>query len=220
MPTTLLLDFGSVITFSVFEIMDLAEQRLGLPPGTLPWRGPLDPAKDRLWRDMQADRITEREYWEKRAREVGALLGKSWLPLDFFRAVRGTNINDDVRPDMLALARDARAAGLTTGILSNELELFAGAEAIAGLEILRLMDVTIDATHTGILKPDFRAYTLAVQATASCAQDILFVDDQHRNVLGAQRAGLRAVQFRIDDPAGSITEIRTLLGIGSAKQHS
>jgi putative hydrolase of the HAD superfamily len=83
MLTTLLLDFGSVVTFSVFEIMDVAEQRLGLPPGTLPWRGPLDLATDSLWRDMQADRITEREYWEKRAQEVGELFGKSWLPTTF-----------------------------------------------------------------------------------------------------------------------------------------
>ena len=66
----LVLDFGGVISRTLFETHALSEQALGLPPGTLNWQGPFDPAGDTLWRRMQADEISERDYWMARTREV------------------------------------------------------------------------------------------------------------------------------------------------------
>ncbi|HZV93023.1 MAG TPA: HAD family phosphatase, partial [Caldimonas sp.] len=74
----LVLDFGGVVSRSLFETHALSERQLGLAPGTLTWRGPFDPAGDPLWRDMQDDRISERDYWRARAREVGRLVGEDW----------------------------------------------------------------------------------------------------------------------------------------------
>ena len=48
----LLLDFGGVISVTLFERHRLSERLLGLPEGTLTWRGPFDPESDALWRDM------------------------------------------------------------------------------------------------------------------------------------------------------------------------
>lgn len=209
----LLLDFGSVITYSAFEIMDRAERRLALPPGTLTWRGPLDPATDPLWVAMQADQISERHYWETRADEVGRLLGRKWAPLDFFRAIRGQDLNEDVRPEIATLVKEARGAGLKLGILTNELELFGGAEWSRTLEIARNMDVVVDATRTNILKPDPRAYTMAIERLGIAAGAIVFVDDQKRNVEGALRADLSAVHFDVCDVPRSIAAIRATLGL-------
>ncbi|RUZ02579.1 HAD family phosphatase, partial [Mesorhizobium sp. M7A.F.Ca.CA.001.12.2.1] len=50
----LVLDFGGVVTRTLFETHALTEQALGLAPGTLQWRGPFDPGSDPLWRAMQA----------------------------------------------------------------------------------------------------------------------------------------------------------------------
>jgi len=210
-PTALLLDFGSVVTFSVFEIAAQAERRLGLPAGTLNWRGPIEPAGDPLWRDMQADIITERQYWEQRSAEIGALLGKQWQPIDFFRAIRGKDLNDDVRPAIFTLVEAAKQAGLKVGILSNELELFAGREALQDLRILRLMDVVVDASHTDVLKPDPRAYQSALELLGEAAPDVLFVDDQLRNILGARKAGLQVHHFRVEEPETSVNHIRRAL---------
>jgi putative hydrolase of the HAD superfamily len=66
----LILDFGGVISRTLFETHALTERALALPAGSLQWRGPFDPENDALWREMQADRISEREYWLTRAREV------------------------------------------------------------------------------------------------------------------------------------------------------
>ena len=51
----LLLDFGAVISVSVFERHRETEQILGLPPGTLSWMGPIAPESDPLWQAMQRE---------------------------------------------------------------------------------------------------------------------------------------------------------------------
>ncbi len=92
-PGALVLDFGGVVTRTLFETHALTERRLGLAPGTLTWRGPFDPASDPLWRDMQADKISERDYWVVRTREVGALVGEQWDRMDtFVQRARGDDI--------------------------------------------------------------------------------------------------------------------------------
>ncbi|MEX2372970.1 MAG: HAD family phosphatase, partial [Dehalococcoidia bacterium] len=62
-PLSLVLDFGGVVTRTLFETHDLTEKALGLSPGALVWRGPLAPDTDPLWRSMQADEISARDYW-------------------------------------------------------------------------------------------------------------------------------------------------------------
>jgi hypothetical protein len=54
--SALILDFGGVISRTLFETHALSEHALGLPPGTLRWRGPFDPSTDAPWCDMQAGR--------------------------------------------------------------------------------------------------------------------------------------------------------------------
>lgn len=199
-PNTLLLDFGSVISFSAFERHRQSEALLGLPAGSLTWMGPIDPTTDPLWQMMQQDQITEREYWEQRAREVGAMLGQKWTPKDFFTAIRGTDPNLAIRPSALATIRRVRAAGKTVGILSNELELFWGRPFMNRLDVLAEIDLLVDGTHTQYLKPDARAYRMAIDLLNVDASAIIFVDDQSRNVAGAAAMGLHAVFFDLRQP--------------------
>ena len=75
MTRALILDFGGVITRTLFETHALTERALGLTPGSLTWRGPFDPDSDPLWQSMQDDEITERQYWQQRTSDVAALAG-------------------------------------------------------------------------------------------------------------------------------------------------
>ena len=210
----LLLDFGSVITISAFERHREIEALLGLAPGTLDWLGPVDPATDPLWRRMIGGEISERDYWARRAAEVGRLLGHDgWTPLDFFKAIRGTDPNRAVRDSARRTVEAARAAGLRGGIVSNELELFWGRAFMDRLDLLREIDVLVDATHTGVLKPDPRAYRAALEALDVRAERALFVDDQPKNVDGARAAGMSALYFDVADPDGSFARVRAMLGI-------
>ncbi|HLZ99407.1 MAG TPA: HAD-IA family hydrolase [Steroidobacteraceae bacterium] len=211
-PRALLLDFGSVISVSPFESHRNTERLLNLPAGSLTWLGPLDPATDPLWSAMQRDEITERDYWAKRAREIGVAAGEAdWDMATMLSRLRHTDPNDAVRPEMRRLIRKARAGGMRVGVLSNEFELFYGPDMLERIDVLREMDAIVDATHTKILKPDPRAYALALQALQLPAHEVLFVDDQFRNVAGAVRAGLQTQFFDLRDVAGNIAAIAARL---------
>ena len=209
----LLLDFGGVISITLFERHRTTERLLGLPAGTLTWRGPFDPASDDLWRDMLADRISERDYWALRAQETGRRVGEDWDMLTMIQRTIGPDPNAHFRPELASLVRRAKAAGVRVGILSNELELFYGADAMARLDVLREMESLVDATHTKILKPDARAYALGCAALGVAPEETVFLDDQMRNVEGARKAGLTAVAFDVTKPAASVTLVEKALGI-------
>ena len=194
----LILDFGGVISRTLFETHDLSEVALGLPPGTLIWRGPFAPETDALWQAMQADQISERDYWIQRTREVGRLLDEDWTEMQtFVQRARGADVQAVIRPEAVATIQQAKVLGYKLGILSNELDLFYGADFRSRLPLLKQFDVIMDATYTHILKPDTRAYQACLQALGVRAEHAVFVDDQLRNVAGAQRCGLPVVHLDV-----------------------
>lgn len=209
----LVLDFGGVVTRTLFETHDATERTLGLPRGTLTWRGPFDAENDPLWREMQADRISERDYWMTRSREVGRLLGEQWDRMEtLVRRARGADVQAMIRPQAEPAIRAAQAAGKRIALLSNELDLFYGAEMRDELPLLALFDLIVDATHTGILKPDRRAYALVTEQLGIAAAECVFVDDQTRNVEGARAAGMQVVHFDVMQPQASYALALHLLG--------
>jgi putative hydrolase of the HAD superfamily len=140
----LILDFGGVISRTLFETHAETERALGLAAGSLTWRGPFAPEGDPLWRAMQAGEISERDYWRTRTVEVAALVGAEWTEMaDFVRAARGADPAAMVRPEAVAAVERARAAGCRLAILSNELDLFYGADLRAQLPLLEAFDVIV-----------------------------------------------------------------------------
>lgn len=210
----LILDFGGVVTRTLFETHDLTETALGLAPGTFTWRGPFDPATDPLWVSMQNREITERDYWMARTREVGALVRENWNSMvEFVQRARGADPEFVLRPEARAAILKAKSSGLKLAILSNELDLFYGADFRKRLPLMELFDVIIDATYTQILKPDPRAYQLCLDALKLKAADCVFVDDQLKNVEGAVAAGIPTVHFDVTNPAKGFAEALALLGV-------
>lgn len=213
-PAGLLLDFGSVLTYSLFEKHRDTEAILGLPAHSLDWLGPLDPSTDELWRAMQDNRITERDYWARRADEIGRACGETgWDMYALLSRVRHTQPNAAIRSEMRALVRAAARAGIKVGILSNELELFYGQAFLDRLDIMADIAVVVDGSHSKILKPDAAAYRAAVDAMQLPAARLLFVDDQFRNIAGAQAAGLQTQYFDLRDVAGCSAAIAARLSL-------
>lgn len=211
----LVLDFGGVISKTLFETHALSEAALGLPPGTLIWRGPFDPAGDAPWRAMQAGEMTEREYWALRMQETGALVGEVWTEFpQFVGRLRGADPAAVIRPEALAAIRTARAEGFRLAILSNELDLFYGRDFRSKLPFLADFDLIVDATYTGILKPDPRAFHLVTEGLGLATSDCVFVDDQAKNLRGAVEVGMPHVHFDVTAPAESYARALTLLRQG------
>jgi putative hydrolase of the HAD superfamily len=196
----------------LFETHSLSEAALGLAAGTLTWQGPFAPETDALWQAMQADQISERDYWMQRTREVGRLLGEDWTEMQtFVQRARGADVAAVIRPEAVAAIQQAKALGYKLGILSNELDLFYGADFRDRLPLLQQFDVIVDATYTQILKPDPRAYQACLQALGVRAEHAVFVDDQLRNVAGAQRCGLAVVHLDVCQPGGGFAKALEML---------
>lgn len=214
MTRALILDFGGVVTRTLFETHDITERALGLAAGTLTWRGPFDPSSDPLWRAMQAREITERDYWMTRTREVGVMLGEDWTDMQtFVQRARGADAELVLRPEARDAILKAKEAGLKLAILSNELDLFYGVDFRKRFPLIEFFDVIVDATYTKILKPDPRAYERVLAELGLPRADCVFVDDQKKNIEGAEAVGLPHVHFDVTRPAQSYALALKMLGL-------
>ncbi len=210
----LLLDFGGVCLLNPVELHDRAEKLLGLPAGSFPWLGPIDPSTDELWRRMIAgDGITERGYWAARAAEVGAAAGEPMETADYMRLLYEPPTPELIRPDATATVNAALAAGYGVSILTNDMRAFHGREWEHGVEFLSLVDHIVDCSDTNILKPDPRAFARAEEIVGVPAQRMLFVDDQPRSVAGATEAGLNAMWFDIANAEDAWRQVAARLGL-------
>jgi len=212
--SALVLDFGGVISKTLFETHDATEAALGLARGTLTWRGPFAEETDPLWSAMQRGELSERDYWRTRSREVGQLVGEDWQDMKtFVRRARGADPMLVIRPEAERAIRIASQAGRKLAILSNELDLFYGADFRRRLPLLAQFDVIVDATHTGILKPDARAYRAVCDTLELAPEACVFVDDQQRNIDGAIACGLSTVWFDVRQPQESYRRALLMLGL-------
>jgi putative hydrolase of the HAD superfamily len=205
-PKGVILDFGGVISRTLFETHELTEMALGLPKKSLNWLGPFDPNSDSLWQKMQSDQISERDYWQERTKEVATLVGANWAQMsDFVKAARGSEPLEIIRPDAIMAIKHWKNNNVRLAILSNELDLFYGKKFRKKLPFLDVFDVIHDATYTKILKPDPRAYISCLNDLNLQPQDCLFIDDQFRNIIGAQKVGLNTIHFDVLNPKDSFS---------------
>ncbi|MDH6233549.1 putative hydrolase of the HAD superfamily [Mesorhizobium soli] len=210
----LILDFGGVVTRTLFETHDVTERALGLAPGSLTWRGPFDPATDPVWVSMQKREITERDYWMTRTEEVGRLVGEDWTDMKtFVQRARGADAELVLRPEARDAILKAKEAGIRLAILSNELDLFYGVEFRKRFPLIDLFEIIVDATYTKILKPDPRAYELVLSELDLPRADCVFVDDQKKNIEGAEAVKLPCVHFDVTRPAKGYATALTMLGL-------
>ncbi len=209
----LLLDLGGTVFASGFERLALLPTHDAALSGIAARRGPVGPEPDPLWDAMMRGELSERDYWHARSDEVGAVLGRPGWPITEFMHLLYGLAADVLRPAAGALVADARAAGRRVGVLTNDLRAFHGETAMAGHPVLAGMDALVDASVTGILKPDPRAYALAADALGTPAADIVFVDDMPANVEGARVAGMISLLLDLANPAKAFDEARTELGL-------
>lgn len=214
----LVLDFGGPVLCTPFEVVRDFERRSGLPLGTFDWTGPFDPANDPLWCSMQADEISERGYWELRAHEVAEVTGRPGVRAMMAQLYPADKIESLIRPQAYETVRAARTAGLGTAVLTNDLALFYDDEWIGGVGFLDEIDVLVDVSRCGVIKPDPAAYRFALDALDVPAEAALFVDDQPRNVVGARAVGMPALFFDVTRPADTYREVVQLLGLHELDQ--
>jgi len=214
--SALIFDFGGPVLLTPFELRAAGEAAAGLPAGSFNWAGPFDPEADADWRAFQAGEFTEREYWRRRVEEFAALTGEPPTAPELFKYCYAGPEETLVRPAARALIRDAKAAGIPVGVLTNDLTAFHDRAWLARMTILAEFDHLVDGRTEGVMKPDPAAYRLILERMGVPAEGTVFIDDQPVNLRGAEAVGLTPVHLDPVQPADGFRQARALLGLPAA----
>jgi epoxide hydrolase-like predicted phosphatase len=202
----LLLDYGGVLTPPVHLSFAAFEAEHGLEPGSS-FRVLLEASRTTDGGVIGAIERGElsSEDFDGRLRELLAAAGH--LPpagamLDGLFA--------GMRPDggLWDVARQARAAGVRVGLLSNSW----GLSAYPWERLATHFDVRIISGEVGLRKPDRAIYELALQRLGTEPTRTAFVDDLPRNVQAAEELGVFGVVHEGDDQA-TADMLRAFLGV-------
>lgn len=209
----LLLDIGGVLIRTPFELLETAERRRGLAVGALGPRGIFDLAADPEFREVREGTLAERAYWARRAERAAPILDTAPDTRSFMQVLYDLEEDAIVRPEVADLAADARAAGIAVGLLTNDLVDFHGDAWVARISVFHTVDVLVDGSITGDLKPAPQAFHHAIDALGLPAGEIVFVDDQPVNVAGARTVGLQAIELDVTHPAAAVAAARAALAL-------
>jgi putative hydrolase of the HAD superfamily len=134
------------------------------------------------------------EYWRHIAKENNRQLSDGDVEqLIFFDNDQWTNLN----PEMLEFAREQKALGVKTAILSNmqpNMLVFMRKK----FDWLGEFDVQMYSCEEGIVKPEPEIYLECCKRLGVAPANSLFLDDKEKNVDGAAKAGLQAMLFEGD----------------------
>ena len=157
------------------------------------------------------------DYWRRVLRSLGRRQGESVerTLLDWLTERDGDSWMR-YRDEVWDLARDVRARGVRTAMLSNM-----GVELGEYIRRDRPLEAWFDAVvvsgEVRCVKPDPHIYRLCLARLDVEPAQALFVDDRADNIGAAARLGMRTVHFADD---GSMAELREAVGHDAADSPS
>jgi putative hydrolase of the HAD superfamily len=129
---------------------------------------------------MQAGGAEAEGLLARRAAEVAAVSGHDEVQAMMARLFDGPE-DELVRPQARALVAAARAAGLQTAVLTNDLYDFHDQAWIERMGVLAEIGCVVDASRHGTRKPQRAAYRLVLDRLGVAADQAVLVDDQPAN---------------------------------------
>jgi epoxide hydrolase-like predicted phosphatase len=193
--TALVVDFGGVLTTSIWPAFAAFCETEGLAPETVRelFRGDAEALK--LLRGLETGELEDAEFETR----FGAVLGVNDSEGLITRMFAG------LRPEeaMIDAVRAAGDAGLKTGLISNSWGL-----GIYDRAPIDLFDATVISGDVGLHKPQPEIYTLACERLEVQPADAVFVDDLRENCDGAEAVGMTALLHR--DPPETVAKLEEL----------
>jgi putative hydrolase of the HAD superfamily len=197
--TALLVDFGGVLTTSVWDSFADFCRAKGLEEGTVKrlFRG--DPRAIADLRELETGAIEEAEFERRFAERLG--LDEATDLIDsMFRGML------PYKP-MLGAVRTVRERGIKTGLVSNS-----WSTSHYDRDMLdELFDTAVISAEVGLHKPQPEIYRLAAERLAEPPERCVFVDDLRENCEGAEAVGMTSILHR--DPAATVARIEELFGL-------
>jgi putative hydrolase of the HAD superfamily len=203
-PRALLIDFGGVLTTSVFESFAAFCRAEGLPEDTVRECFARDELAARLLVDAEEGRLGDDEFGRRFAARLCAGGDHELDPEGLL-----DRMNSGLRPEtaMVRATAAIRASGVTTVLVSNAL----GRAAYAWCDFDELFDQVVISAEVGVRKPSRRIFRIAAERAGVPPERCVMVDDLEQNLVGARRVGMRTIFH--SDPETTLAELERTFGI-------
>lgn len=194
----LLIDFGGVLTTSVFASFAAFEQAEGLDRLAVARLLRDDPRAAKLLVGLETGGAADAVF----ENELAALLGVA--PEGLIKRLLGAT-----RPErsMIDAVRELRRAGVRTALVSNSWGVATYPEGLLN----DLFDAVVISGQIGLRKPEPEIYRLATRKIGLDPAECVFVDDLPNNLGPAARLGMGVI--RHTTPAATIAQLAGIFGI-------
>jgi putative hydrolase of the HAD superfamily len=211
--TTVIFDFGGVITSSPFEAFNRMEAERGLPRDFVRRVNSANPDSN-AWARFERSECTAAEFDMLFAAEAKALGHE----LDGSSVI--ACLSGDIRPAMVAALDHLKLNGFKLGCITNNVPSGKGAgmagsaEKAAAIEaIMARFDYVIESSKIGIRKPDPRIYGMMCEALGVEPAQCIYLDDLGINCKPAAAMGMAAIKVTSGEEA--LAELYTALALTS-----
>lgn len=192
--STVIFDFGGVITSSPFEAFARYEAERSLPVGTIRRLNAANPDGN-AWARFERAEILPHEFDELFSQEAAAaghiINGRDVLAL----------LSGDIRFAMVDMLDELKSNAYILGCITNNVSSGKGAgmagtaekaEAVAA--IMARFDHVIESSKVGIRKPDPRIYQMMCDALSVLPTACIYLDDLGINCKPAAKLGMHAIK--------------------------
>jgi len=209
--TTVIFDFGGVITSSPFEAFNRLEAERGLPRDFVRQVNSTNPDSN-AWAKFERAEVSAAEFdtlFADEARSLGAELDGA--------AVIAC-LSGDIRPAMVAALDTLKAKGFALGCITNNVPAGHGAgmassasKADAIAAIMARFDHVIESSKAGVRKPDPRIYQMMCEALSVDAAECIYLDDLGINCKPAAGLGMHAI--KVTGEAQALADLSQAVGV-------
>jgi putative hydrolase of the HAD superfamily len=196
--SALLVDWGGVLTTSLFESFQAYCRQVELDPQTLVGRFSGDPTSRELLIALEKGELEEAEF------ELGLA---AQLGVDPEGLIDGLFARVEPEPAMVEAVRTAHDAGVRTALVSNSWGVHRYPHAL----LAEIFDGIVISGEERMRKPSRRMYELGAERAGAPAELCVYVDDLPFNLPPAEKLGMATVHHR--NAQRTIPELERLLGL-------
>ncbi|MEK6852333.1 MAG: HAD family phosphatase [Nanoarchaeota archaeon] len=183
MIKAIIFDYGGVVATTDYSVIEWAISQCK-------HKEKAEQVMNELLVPFEKGKITNIHFWNEFSRKTGLELPKDYRNL-WINSYRIKSIQDK---SMLNLIKRLKARGYKTILLSNTIEPNASFNRKNGC--YSLFNPVILSCSVGLMKPDKRIYSLALDKAGLKASECIFVDDTPRNIFPAREIGMFPIHFR------------------------
>jgi putative hydrolase of the HAD superfamily len=209
--TTVISDFGGVLTSPLMQAFAMINQEAGLDERA--FGGALTRIADRdgahPLHELECGRMTEPAFLDRLMAQLRQDLGRD-VALHTFSERFFAHLTANA--EMLSFLAELRDRGYRLGLLTNNVREWEPRWRPM-LPVDELFEVVVDSAFEGMRKPDPAIYELTCARLGVTPAECLFVDDFKRNCAAAEALGMHVVRFDENDQA--IPEMRAALDGGA-----